>query len=124
MREGSGRARGAGRSTAGTILMILLGPILWSGHFAAIYMIQSMLCAHEVGVLAIQPIIALLTVAAAALIAIALGAPERTRGLFGTDGWSEDEQRFHWRLMTLLSVLSAVGVAWAGLTVFFVPACW
>jgi hypothetical protein len=107
------------------LLFLLIGPIAWALHLTAMYASHTIVCAFRTGpIFAIEPMHAIAAIAAfvaLALIAAAICAPEticRSLGLkFGVD-WP-----FYRKTAALLAVLSAAGVAWAAVTVFFIPAC-
>ena len=123
---GASHARG---STAGTILYLLLGPIIWAAHMTAIYFSQSMLCAHGLanssvaGIDVVPGIVAAATIAALAILFAAILLPGSTARIARAAGSPIAERTFHRRIMAALAILSAVGVAWAGLAVIFVQDC-
>lgn len=116
-------------STAGTILYLLVGPITWSAHFALLYFVQSMLCAHGLagrGVAGVGIVPAFITVATAAaltLLLAAIFAPDAASRLARADSGSASDRSFRRKVMAALALLSAFGVAWAGLAAFVIPAC-
>ena len=85
----------AGRSTAGTILYILIGPIVWATHFAALYFIQSMLCAHGTAEGFVPIIIGAATLVAILPLATAPLLPRATAGMFHAGGWGAEANAFH-----------------------------
>jgi hypothetical protein len=102
------------RSLVQTFLWLLIGPLLWSLHFSVVYGAHAMLCARGFS----GPTTALLVVAAtiAALLALAWVFPRNSTDVGSTE-------RFERRVMTLLIVLSMVGVAWSGAATIFVRGC-
>lgn len=113
-----------GRSTAGTIFYILLGPLLWAAHFTLIYFMQSMLCAHQAaGGGAVPAVVGGATILFLAAAGAALAAPRRAQAAMGAAGWPAAEAGFHTTLMRLLALLSAAGILWAGLAALVIPDC-
>lgn len=123
MKRDMKRTNGSGRSTAGTILYVVLGPITWAAHFSVLYFSQSMLCAHSEGESLVPAIIGVATVVALVPLGAAVIAPRSIARWAGALGPTEEESRFHARLMTTLALLSAAAILWAGLTVFLIPSC-
>jgi hypothetical protein len=112
-----------GRSTPGTILYILLGPILWSAHFTVLYSVQSMLCAHGVGEHLVPVIVAAATMVAVLVTGVLILLPNATSRIFGAGGWEGDAAVFHVRAMRGLAALSTAAIVWGGLTSVFIPGC-
>lgn len=103
-------------STVGTILFMLLGPIVWAAQFTALYFSQSVLC--QIGTVKADAIgdtinlaIWLVTVAAASLIAAALLVPTRFEALLGADAWQTEQRDFHRRTMAVLSIMALLAIA-------------
>jgi hypothetical protein len=117
------------RSTAGTIVYLLAGPIVWAAHLTILYFVQSMLCAHGLagrsvaGVGLVPVVIVSATAVGLAILLAAILAPAAASRLAHASGWSMPDRVFHRRVMVALAVLSALGIAWAGFTAFVVPAC-
>lgn len=111
------------RSTAGTILYILVGPILWAAHLATIYFVQSMLCARGVAVEAVPAIVLAATAVAVLLIVALLMAPRAASLSFRAGGWGEHIHATETRLMQGLALLSIAGIVWGGATVLIIPSC-
>ena len=113
-------------STMGTLTYVLLGPILWSAHFAAMYGVQSTACAVG-GSAAAGPVVATVAALATAVVLLLLaGAVVRARTVGGwlhARPWPNPAQQFCDSAMRLLAMLSCVGTIWAGATVLLVPAC-
>jgi len=118
-RGASAEAEGAGSAT-GAIVAMLIGPIVWALHFLAIYGGHAMLCARAA---AIDPsaVVAVATVIAIAILVAAL----RFRGAAARllRAAPAAPRSFQGRAMTLLALLSMLGIAWAGATVAALPAC-
>jgi hypothetical protein len=102
------------------LIHAMFGPIVWMLHLAAVYGGVSLSClggkpgASFLGLDAAQ-----LMVLAATLVAFAiLCAPAALRIVA-----HRRHDGVHSRVTTLLTALSAIGVAWAGSAMFFIPAC-
>ena len=113
----------AGRSSAGTIFYILIGPIVWAAHFAVLYFVQSMLCAHGTAERFVPIIIGAATLVAILQLAAAPLLPRTTAGMFRASGWDAEAHAFHVRVMTGLAILSAAGVVWAALPALLLDSC-
>ncbi len=117
------------RSTAGTLLYMLIGPVVWSAHLGVIYFGQSMLCAHglagrSVAGMGIIPFLILsATLISLALLLAAVVAPAAASRFARASGWFGQDVAFYRRVMVLLAILSAVGVVWAGATTLAIPDC-
>lgn len=118
---------GQTRSTFGTILFVLFGPLVWAGHLLAIYGSHASLC--EFGVperlgLPIMPmLLAAATIGAMALLGAGLAWPERLRVLLAAGAGPGAETSWLIMLMRLLTGLSLLGVAYAGISILLVPDC-
>jgi hypothetical protein len=116
-------------STAGTIAYLLFGPILWSLHLTVLYFSQSMLCAHGAagftiaGVGIVPFVIVVATAVILVLLCAAMLAPAALGRLMSASGGAQSESSFQRRVMAALAMLSACGVAWAGLASFVLPIC-
>ncbi len=95
------------------LIRLVLGPIVWAAHFAVVYGAHTALCAIR------PPGTAEASVAMA--VGIATLAALLTLLLAGmTPGTAV---RFRRDVTLLLTVLSAIAVAWLGITVLIVPVC-
>lgn len=114
-------------SIFGTILFVLFGPLVWAGHLLAVYASHASLC--EFGVLDLLglPIIPMLlaaaTAGALALLGAGLAWPQRLRGLLAAGVSQGAETSWLTMLMRLLTGLSLLGVAYAGISILLVPHC-
>ena len=120
-------ARAEQRSATGAFLYMLVGPIAWALHLATIYGAHALACARPVaGATEADPARLIVLVATCVLIA-ALAAALRfrhaTARLFRAAGGDEAQRAFQLRVMTVLALLSALAIAWAGATALVVPAC-
>lgn len=105
---------------------LLLGPILWSAHFAVIYGAQSSLCrvaGPERGSTAVVTTVAVATLLVLVLLTAVLLRPPAVSRFLRAAPWPEATQRFCDRIMVLQSMLSLFGVIWAGATLILLPAC-
>jgi hypothetical protein len=117
------------RSTAGTLVFILIGPIAWALHLSVLYFSQSMLCAHgaaDTGIafgIGLAPfIIGVATAGALLLVMSATLFPQRASRLLSA-GWGGETGEFNMRVMGALALLSSIGVAWGGLAALILPSC-
>ncbi|WP_457798273.1 hypothetical protein [Methylocystis sp. S23] len=123
MTETSARHEG---SLAKALFRALFGPILWAVHFSLLYAIHTVLCVIDIR----PPDRAGATLAASTLLTI--GALALLAGFFVARWRSASRQRsqaeriaetFLDDMSTLLIVLSAGGVLWAGAAAGFINAC-
>ncbi len=123
---GSEQRRG---STLGTILYVLIGPIVWALHFTVLYAVHGFSCGlASDGRIAPMPVAILMavwiaTIAAIGLLGAALLAPERMALQLKTDVWSVPQRRFHRQTMSVLCLLSVVAILFAGASTLFVDVC-
>ncbi|KUO56395.1 MAG: hypothetical protein APF80_13680 [Alphaproteobacteria bacterium BRH_c36] len=116
-------------STIGTIVYILLGPIVWAAHFTALYFGQSVICQiTESGRLELMsPAIILgiwvATAIAASVLAMALHSPARFEVLLGTDVWQADQRGFHRQTMAVLAGLSLFAILAAASSTLLIDTC-
>jgi hypothetical protein len=125
MKAGTATQRKAGlppyRRLVGTVLYLLLGPIVWAGHLTIIYSTHAVLCVRGLadGPLDVRAIIAVATgVALMVSIAAAVTGWARWRNR-KTEGVSA----FQHGVMGLLALLATIGVAFGGATALFVTPC-
>lgn len=117
------------RSTAGTVLYMLLGPVLWAAHFTIAYAAHWSLCAtgladiRIIGIGIVPMIITLATLAMLAVLAWASLRPRRAARIFRAGGWENPAQSFHASVMRLLALLSAFGIIAAALSPLMLPVC-
>lgn len=109
----------------------IVAPVVWSTHFMAVYIWAALACgrfAGESGFETASRGIAILTVLAAAVIAVCFGYGFRRHGYClpdqpNDDGTPEDRRRFMAFMTMLLAVLSMVGVLFAGIAATAVGDC-
>lgn len=113
----------------GTLVFVMVGPILWAAHLMLIYGSQSSLCAFEVGLglggnspLAAGAVLGG-TVLCMVLSGEALAKPEATFGLI--TGIAEPGNQWHFlrAVMRMLTGLSLLAMLYAGLGAVLLPAC-
>lgn len=99
--------------------LLLLGPILWAIHFAALYLTHTLVCVslQKDAPTLVPVIIAVATLFAAAPIILFLLWPRLLRR------WHGDSGAFLRATLKLLLVLSLVAIVWAGISGFMVPVC-
>jgi hypothetical protein len=117
------------RQMIGTLVFIMLGPILWAVQLTLIYGAQSSLCAFGVGVgadgnnaLAAGVVIAA-SVVCMALVGVALARPDIGYGLITGAGMPGEQRGFLVGVMRLLAGLSLLAMFYAGLGAVLLPAC-
>jgi hypothetical protein len=113
-------------STAGTILFVLFGPIVWSLHLLIVYGGHASLCVFDMTRLLGLPIVPILLIAGTlgplALLAAVLVRPAPLRALLKAAGGGSDASWLQ-HLMRLLCGLSAVAVLYSGVAILMVPYC-
>jgi hypothetical protein len=106
----------------GTILYLLLGPIVWAVHFTIIYSTHALLCERGLagGPLDARLIIAVATgIGLVISIAATLAGWRSRRANRDTQGVSA----FQRDVMSLLALLATIGIAFGGATALFVTPC-
>lgn len=120
----SGPPRERLRPVFGEALFGLLGPLVWVAHFGAIYLGHHLACETGVpGGRAFDAFVLAVTAAAVVVLAFAALAPRAVRRMLHLDDSNAQVDRFIVAAMRLLSLLSLVGVLWAGTAVLYVAAC-
>lgn len=121
--------RVAGRSTAGTLSYLLLGPLVWAVHFTVLYVTQSTLCSlgqatdSVSGMNIVTVIVTLATGVAFGLLAVAMLKADLVSKHFNAGGWPRSQRTFHTRVMVLMAVLAAFAIAAAALAAIFIETC-
>lgn len=115
-------------SVAGTILFLLAAPILWSLHLLLIYGPQSSLCAFataEFGYVSakISWIVIGVTFVVLALLSTLFLRMHQVAALLRVRTGELLEAEFAISVARYLTVLSLLGVAWAGATALLLDAC-
>lgn len=120
------RTHGDLGSMLGTFIYLLIGPIVWAFHLAAIYGSQLLCAVSQSGLFGtrlISSIVIAATVAALAPLAAAAWRPRAMARLLRVCTRSDKEIRFLDRVMRLLVTLAVAGIAWAGATALVIPPC-
>jgi hypothetical protein len=103
------------------------GPLVWATHFLAVYVFTALACAFRfadrefLGTSVVTSLTAIATLLALAALAW-LGRLAWGRYL-GADGAGHARHRFFALVALLLCVLSAIGVAYAGLALLMLSPC-
>jgi hypothetical protein len=104
-------------SFLGTLLLVLAGPLIWATHLLVIYGTSTILSAQAAPGRSPGIVIGAATLLALAVLAIVLrGSEVSARG-----GEGESVHRFLENVKRLLTILSGLGILWAGSTVLFLP---
>jgi hypothetical protein len=112
--------------SVGTLLLSLAGPLIWALHFAVVYGIQHVACATLGGHRAdfwIQTSVIVATVVALLSLLLIIVKPNVILRIDREGGMSQNTRALLLGIMRLLALLSFFGVLWAGVAVFFLPAC-
>jgi hypothetical protein len=110
--------KGTVQSFVGTMFLVLAGPIIWSIHLLVIYGAHAVLCSQSVSGRGAEAV-----VGAATLIGLGVLGLIAARSPARAFGGKDQTQHFLRTTMLLLALLSAFAVAWAGASIFFLPAC-
>jgi hypothetical protein len=110
------------------IFYLLIGPIVWTLHFAATYALQSVLCALDSPartVLRVDPV--LLVVVSATVLALIILAHYGISNAQGSRrlGFSGNQTltKFLARTMELLCFLAAIAILWTGVSALMLHPC-
>ncbi|MGY3622524.1 hypothetical protein [Bradyrhizobium sp. USDA 10063] len=101
-------------------MFLLVGPAVWALHLTAIYGAHALLCARGIAADTATAVIMIAT--GVALIVLMSGAGAAWLKL-RRGGAETAASSFQASVMSLLAVLSAIGIAWAGATALFVTPC-
>jgi hypothetical protein len=117
-----------GWSTPGTLLYILVGPVVWGLQFGFLYFVQAVGCARFPGTDGndMAPLLALIAVSAAfslAFLVAALAWPKWLERLCGVTEWPDGQRENYRLIMRLLNWLSLFAILTANLAILFVPLC-
>jgi hypothetical protein len=113
---GDGRQAG---SWFAAVSLALAGPIIWAMHFFVIYGAHAVMCSQDISGRSAGIVVGAATLTALAALAVVAGRSKAAE-VFGREGRA---RAFLRSTMMLLAVLSALGIVWAGSTIFFLPAC-
>lgn len=113
----------------GTLIFILLGPIVWAVHLTLIYGSQSTLCAFNPGEDrsggndTIVAIILAATIACVAVVGFSAVRASFVHALIARAAPPVEQVGFIMTIMRVLAGLSILAMFYAGLSVFILPAC-
>lgn len=116
------------RQDMGTLIFILLGPIVWAIHLTLIYGSQSSLCAFNAGESAagrnvVVGIILAATVLCIAATGYSAARPGFVHALVARATLPAEQAGFIVAVMRLLAGLSILAMLYAGLGAVMLPAC-
>lgn len=102
----------------------LIGPLVWAAHLGIIYGVQHVACSEPVSLAPAWIVAAIIaaTFAAAAPLLFAVIAPRRFARLWSLNPGG-DVMRFLFGTMRILSLLSLLGILWAGAAAGFIATC-
>ncbi|MDO9047093.1 MAG: hypothetical protein Q7U66_05060 [Methylobacter sp.] len=109
----------------GIALLSLAGPFIWVLHFAVVYGVQHIACV-TLGNRAdfwVETSVIVITVAALLALLLLILKPDILQYLDRNQVRQETTKVFFSGIMRLLALLSFFGVLWAGIALFFLPAC-
>lgn len=109
----------------GIVLLSLAGPFIWVLHFAVVYGVQHIACV-TLGNRAdfwVGTSIIVITVVALLALVLLIVKPDILQRLDRDQIRQESTKEFFSGTMRLLALLSFFGVLWAGIALFFLPAC-
>ncbi|RKE70633.1 hypothetical protein DFP91_2873 [Pseudorhodoplanes sinuspersici] len=98
-----------------TLLLVLIGPLVWATHLLIIYGATTIVCSRTLSETALPAIIVAASFIALTVLCATAIMSARTRAL--------RSQPFLRRVSLTLSLLSVIGIFWAGSTVTILPAC-
>lgn len=113
----------------GTLVFILVGPLVWTLHLTVIYGSQSLLCALNPGEdrsMGNAAVVAIILVATAAFVAVAgfsVARPSFVHALIARADLPADQAGFIVTIMRVLAWLSILAMLYAGLGAVMLPAC-
>ncbi len=109
-------------STAGTLLFILFGPLIWAAHFTLSYGSHTLLCRLEAQADRAAVFVIVTTAVAVAILSWFVIRSDAFSRYFGISA-REERARAVMVIAALLAGLSIIGVLWGGMTVSFLSAC-
>ncbi|SOD41863.1 hypothetical protein [Nitrosovibrio sp. Nv4] len=113
----------------GTLVFMLVGPIVWTVHLTLIYGSQSLLCAlnlgedRSAGNAAIIAIILVATAVCIAAVGFSAARPGFVHALIARADLPADQAGFIVTIMRVLAWLSILAMLYAGLGAVILPAC-
>lgn len=111
-------------STAGTLLYVMFGLIVWAGQFTIVYAGHTLACALALAPPFVDILIIAVTLAALAAIATFLIWPRRMARLFRirADALGQTGDAIL-HIARAIAILSAIAVTWSGGALAFVSVC-
>lgn len=113
-------------SIVGTLVFILIGPLVWALHLLVAYGSHASLCAVAGAGRLADPlpwILGGVTLAAALILALALASPSTFRRPLRAARRDDREAAFATGVMRVLALLSLLGVLFAGIAMVILPLC-
>jgi len=107
-------------STAGTLIFLMWGLIVWGLQFTVLYLAHTWFCALGASTAATGILAAILTMLAIVAIAPVLLAPARMARLAGL---READSAHLLTIARVVAFVSTVAAVWTGAAVVFVDAC-
>ena len=117
------------RQGIGTLIFILLGPIVWAVHLTLIYGSQSSLCAFHLGEdrsggnSGVIAIILLVTIVSIATVGFSAVRASFVHALIAQGTPPAEQAKFIVTIMRVLAGLSILAMFYGGLGAVFLPAC-
>jgi hypothetical protein len=117
------------RQGIGTLIFILVGPIVWAAHLTLVYGSQSSLCAFDLGEdgsggnRAVVGIILFATIAGIAAVGFSAVHPSFVHALITRAAPPAEQAGFIVTIMRILAGLSMLAMLYAGLGAIILPAC-
>jgi hypothetical protein len=117
------------RQGIGTLIFILVGPIVWAAHLTLVYGSQSSLCAFNAGEdgsggnSAVVAIILFATIAGIGAVGFSAVHPSFVHALIARAAPPAEQAEFIVTIMRILAGLSILAMLYAGLGAIILPAC-
>lgn len=117
------------RQGIGTLIFILIGPIVWAVHLTLIYGSQSSLCAFHLGEdrsggnSTVVAIILLVTIMNIATVGFSAVRASFVHALIARGAPPAEQARFIVTIMRILAGLSMLAMLYGSLGAIFLPAC-
>jgi hypothetical protein len=120
---------GSNRQGIGTLVFILIGPIVWAMHLTLIYGSQSSLCAFNLGEdrsggnVAVVAIILVATIVCIGTVGFSAARASFVHALIARADPPTEQVGFIVTIMRVLAGLSILAMFYGGLGAVFLPAC-
>jgi len=115
-------ARQAGPSTAGTLVFLAVGPLIWALHLSILYGGHTLICRYRIAPPAADLLVLVATAAATSAILAFLVLPGWSADLLGVRRHAEGRPAYV-GMAWILAVLAGVAILWAGLAALMVNSC-